>query len=214
MFWPDQDNAGARRNLRWILHSLREFPEFAEVEADRNRIRLKLPTDVRRFDDAMRDEDWPEALRLYRGELCMGLDAHASEPFAQWMRLERGRLAEAFRRAAMAQIETSGPAEVVALAGRLLNEDPADEDALRVAMRALRAQGQEGEAKRLYRNFALRLMDDLGLEPSAETRAVAQTLEARTIAAPTAPPIESTFAGGSASRRKSPPYWLTPNAGC
>ena len=67
MFWPDQDNAGARRNLRWVLHSVRTLPEFAALEAERDRVRLALPTDVHRFESAARDGRWDEAAALYRG---------------------------------------------------------------------------------------------------------------------------------------------------
>ena len=89
----------------------------------------------------MREQKWPAALALYRGALCAGFDADGGEPFAQWLRLERGRLAEMFHRAAMAQIEASSPVEVVPLARRLLDDDPADEEALRAALRALRELG-------------------------------------------------------------------------
>ncbi len=137
MFWPDQDNAGARRNLRWLLHSVRDFPEFAPIEAERDRVRLTLPTDVHQFETAVREEKWKDAVALYRGALCPGLEARSGEPFAQWLRLERGRLAEMFRRATLALIATSNPAEVVPLAHQLIAADPADEEALRAALRAL-----------------------------------------------------------------------------
>ncbi len=195
MFWPDQDNAGARRNLRWVLHSMRELPQFGVIEAERDRIRVRLPTDVRQFEAAVKDKKWADAVALYRNALCTGFDAHASEPFAKWLRLERGRLGEMFHRAAMALIDDSTAVDVIPLAHRLLAEDPADEEALRAALRALRELKQEREAKRIYREFSERLMDELGLEPSAETRALMHELETLSSQTVAPPPIESSFVG-------------------
>jgi len=195
MFWPDQDNSGARRNLRWVLHSAREMPGSAAIEAERDRIRFHVATDVRDFEAAVREERWAAAVALYEGTLCSGLDAEGDTPFARWLRHERGRLVEMFHRAALALIGSVGPREVVALARRLIAYDPADEDALRAGVRALHALGEDREARRLYREFAERLMDELGLEPAAETRALVHELE-RPAVAPTAPrPIESKFVG-------------------
>jgi predicted ATPase/DNA-binding SARP family transcriptional activator len=195
MCWPDQDNAGARRNLRWVLHSMRELPELGVIEAERDRIRVHLSTDVRQFEAAVKNAKWADAVTLYRGALCTGFDAHASEPLAKWLRLERGRLAEMFRRAAMALIDASSAIEVVPLARRLLAEDPADEEALRAALRALRELKQEREAERIYREFSERMMDELGLEPSAETRALMHERETLSSQASAPPPIESSFIG-------------------
>ncbi len=194
MFWPDQDNADARRNLRFVLHSARELPEFRSIEAERARIRLAAQTDVHRFEAAVREAKWAEAIALYRGALCAGFDADGSEPFAQWLRLERGRLAELFHRAAMAQLAESSPAEAVTLARRLLENDPTDEEALNAALRALRDLGEERDARRLHREFSERLMDELGLEPGPQTRALMHEFDVPT-AEPVPPPIESTFVG-------------------
>jgi DNA-binding SARP family transcriptional activator len=186
MFWPDQTNAGARRNLRWVLHSAREIPGFDAVEAERDRIRLIVATDVRRFDVAVREQRWADAVGAYGGPLCAGFDAEHTDPFAQWLRIERARFAELFHRAAMTLIETVPPLEAVALARRLVESDPGDEEALCAGLRALRDLGEIREAKRLYHEFSVRLMDELGLEPGAATRSLAQELEAP-LAAPVPP---------------------------
>jgi predicted ATPase/DNA-binding SARP family transcriptional activator len=195
MFWPDQDNSSARRNLRFVLHSARALPEFGAIEAERDRIRLNALTDVHRFEAAVRDERWPDAVALYRGALCSGFDAEDDGPFAQWLRSERGRLAEMFHRAAMALIETSEPALAAALARRLIDDDPSDEEALRACLHALRELNQVREARSVYRAFSERLLDELGLEPSAESRALIHEIEAPPSGAAPATAVHSTFVG-------------------
>ncbi len=54
---------------------------------------------------------------------------------------------------------------------------------------------QDREAKRFYREFAERLMDELGLEPSTETRMLVHELEAPPPEIAPPPPIESGFIG-------------------
>ena len=192
MFWPDQANAGARRNLRWVLHSARAIPGFDTVEAER--IRFVVDTDVHRFEVAVRDQRWADAVSAYRGSLCAGFDAEAGDPFAQWLRVERMRLAELFHRSAMTLIGSVAPIEAASLARRLVADDPGDEEALCAGLRALRDLGQSREAKQLYREFSARMMDELGLEPGAATRALAHELDAR-LATRAPPPIEASFIG-------------------
>jgi predicted ATPase/DNA-binding SARP family transcriptional activator len=195
IFWPDLDNTRARRNLRWLLHSVREFSEFATIEAERERIRLRLPTDVQRFETAIRERAWLQAVTLYRGDLCVGLDVHGSEPYVKWLTLERGRLAELLRGALTELVESGAAEDVLALSQRLLEQDPLDEYALRARLGALRELGRADEARRVYRAFSVRLMDELGLEPAAETRTLVSRLETLTDV-PTPPSeAESSFIG-------------------
>ena len=197
VFWPDQDNAGARRNLRWVLHSARDLPGVDAIEAERDRIRFDVATDVSAFEAAVREHRWRTAVELYAGPLCAGFVADGGDPFAQWLRIERARLAEQFHRAAISWLATADPQDAVTLAGRLIAEDPADEEALCAGVRALRELGQERDARHLYREFAERLMDDLGLEPGAETQALMREVEAPAAgpSTPVASPIESSFVG-------------------
>jgi predicted ATPase/DNA-binding SARP family transcriptional activator len=198
-FWPDQDNAAARRNLRWLVHSVRSDPGFAALEAERERVRLDAPTDVHRFDAAIREQRWSDAFALYRGTLCAGLEAKSGAPFAQWLRLERARLAEMYRRAAFALIAMSEPADAIAIAQRVLDEDAFDEPALQALLRALLACGRIADARRAYREFASRMLDELGLEPGNETRALVTDLDTgrmpSPVMSPPAPVERDSFVG-------------------
>jgi len=175
LFWPDRDNATARRNLRWLLHSLQESGPFGGLEIERERVRLNLQTDLGAFERALTDRDWTEAIALYRGQFLEGMDGAEVGPFSQWLQSVRTRTADGFRNAVLKWIgeqpEDHGQHEV--LAQRLLLQDPFDERALAIALQALIATGQLDVAQRRYREFAQRLLDEMGLEPGPELRALA-----------------------------------------
>jgi hypothetical protein len=59
---------------------------------------------------------------------------------------------------------------VVSLASRLLEDDPLDEDAAVALLAALGALGRVDEQRAAYRAYALRLDDELGVEPSQRVR--------------------------------------------
>ena len=167
LFWPDQDNASARRNLRFVLHSVRELPFTASLESDRERVRWSAGTDVAAFEHALAENRWSDAVELYRGTFLDGLEANASEPFREWLTSTRNQLAEGFRDAASRlarEAAERGQADAaIGMAKRLLDLDPFDEPALQILMRALAASGRQVRAQRAYQTFAERLMDELGI---------------------------------------------------
>ncbi len=179
LFWPDQDNVSARRNLRWVLHSAKELRGLPDLEADRERVRFATITDVSAFDQAVAESRWTDATALYTGPLLDGLDADCSEPFQNWLRSARGRYADSFRAASLEVARQCAGVDddrCLVLAERMLAEDPFDEQALRVLMRAFAATGRTHQLQRTYREFSERLLDELGLEPSAQTRALLRQL--------------------------------------
>ncbi len=60
----------------------------------------------------------------------------------------------------------------------LLDQDPYDEEAVRILMRAAITSGNNGRAATIYRRCASKLKIDLGIEPSEETKLVLQTIQA------------------------------------
>lgn len=179
LFWPDQDNASARRNLRWVLHSAKELDVLPGVEADRERVRFATTTDVAAFEQAVAESRWNDAATLYTGPFLAGLDANSSEPFQNWLRSARGRYVDSFRAASLEVARQCAGADddrCIELAERMLAEDPFDEQALRVLMRAYAAMDRLHPLQRAYREFSERLLDELGLEPSAQTRSLLRQL--------------------------------------
>ncbi len=179
LFWPDQDNASARRNLRWVLHSAKELDGLPDLEADRERVRFATATDVSAFERAVAENRWADAATLYMGPLLDGLDVDCSEPFRNWLRSARGRYADSFRSALLEvarQCAGVDDGRCIVLAERMLAQDPFDEQALRILLRAFAATGRIHQLQRAYREFAERLLDELGLEPSAQTRSLLRQL--------------------------------------
>lgn len=107
------------------------------------------------------------ALALYSGELL------PDEPLTEWALPERKRLAQMLLTAMVPLAEYAlaqgDPVEANALAGRAMQQDPWEESAMRVQMKALARQGRRTEALRCFQQFREALRRDLDAEPEAET---------------------------------------------
>jgi DNA-binding SARP family transcriptional activator len=107
-----------------------------------------------------------EALMLWRGPPLADL---AYEPFAQneIARLEELRLA-ALEERIEADLETGGQAAVVGELESLVREHPLREKLRRLLMLALYRSGRQAEALQVFHDARRRLVDELGIEPTAE----------------------------------------------
>jgi DNA-binding SARP family transcriptional activator len=128
------------------------------------------------------------ALALARGPLL------ADEPDAAWATEARSSaaasLADVLRVAATAALATGQVGDAAAYASRALAADPYDEAALRTLMRAHAAAGRPASALAEFARAAERLGEELGVDPSAETRALHEQLlreEAPAAATPRSP---------------------------
>ena len=141
-----------------------------------------------------------QALRLVRGPLLPEED----QPWVEEQRTALQELVQQLRRAtATAALAAGRPGEAVELARACLLEDAYDEHALRLLMEASLAGGQVPAALRAYEEAAGRLADELGVDPSPETRALHLRLLQRT-AEPVAVPAVGGRDGLVASLLRSP----------
>lgn len=124
-----------------------------------------------------------EALRLWRGRPLADLPPLTGHPKVVSLLTERR---EAFRRYAKAMIETGAAAEVLPGIVEAAAEQPLDEAAQALLIRARHALGQRGEAFRLYGQMRTRLVNELGIDPGPELRA-AHAAALRDPAAPAEP---------------------------
>jgi serine/threonine-protein kinase len=185
LFWPDLDQEHARAALRRSLYYLRTELD-AEAVAGRGDDEVGVPEaelwcDATAFEAALAAGDARGALELYRGTLLEGLYvAGAASELQDWLDRERLRLRERAAGAAGAlagESESAGRvAEAAAWARRALELAPDDEAALRRYLTLLDRAGDRTGALRAYDDFARRLAADLDLEPSDETRALAESL--------------------------------------
>jgi predicted ATPase/DNA-binding SARP family transcriptional activator len=194
LLWPEQDTGLAYTNLRKALHRLQSLPGSERLETQAGALRFQIETDVHAFESALREQRIEDALQLCRSELLTGFDDDTNDAWSSWLGFERDRLRTAWRNSAQQWLAGEVDAtQAIDLAARLLEADPLDDAALRAYMMWLVRAGQGARARRAYKDFTQRLADELGLVPSAELRALHDSIG--TMALP---------AGSAASARAAP----------
>jgi adenylate cyclase len=188
--WPELDQPRARNALSQALHHLRRsLGSDAFAARGDEEIGIaddKLWCDARSFMTAIDDGLIDDALDTYAGDLLPGFFVPDASGFERWLDDERIRLRSraavaAWRRAdnlAMggdASKATHWARYAAALA-------PDDEDSQRHLIALLAHVGDRAGALRSFDEFARRLADEYGVEPSAETLEVVRSLRARTVA--------------------------------
>lgn len=218
LLWPDSTEAQARTNLRHLLHTLRArspaVADLLEVTARTLRWHADVWLDVAEFDRLLatgadgRCAALRAAVALYGGDL---LDGHDDE----WLQADRDRLRARFRDA-LAELaalnEARGePGEAVVHAERLLREDPLREDTYRRLMRLHDAGGDRARAVAVYHECASTLERELGVAPSAATRAAYEALLPGVPSVPQAegPPL----VGRAAERARLTAAWRAAETG-
>lgn len=188
LFWPELDETHARRALNRSVYFLRgklgddvmlsRGAEELGVACDR------LSCDVRSFDAALATERLETALSLYRGDLLVGFLCESAPGFVRWLDGERESLrtrAANGARALATRHESGGSyTPAIGWARRAADYAPDDERALRRLISILEKAGDRAGAVRAYESFAARLAAELGITPSAETRAMITRLTGQT----------------------------------
>jgi DNA-binding SARP family transcriptional activator len=188
LLWPDSTESQARTNLRHLLHTLRHaLPDpdrFLDVTPRTLQWRADAPfwLDVSAFTEAIaRAEDagdgevaaLREAVELYTGDLLDGC-------YDEWLLGERERLRtihlDALGRLTALLDRRGDQARAIPYAERLLRHDPLREETYRLLMRLHDARGDRARALHVYHVCAATLERELGVEPSAATRAVYDAL--------------------------------------
>lgn len=180
LLWPDADEASAKGNLRHTLWRIRKalgphdiiiaddltlsWNSAAEFWLDANFVGQKLPADASA-------EDLIAAVSAYGGELLPGF-------YDDWVVLERERLQAAFEHKMEALLGRLMTAErwedVLEWGERWIALGHTPEAAYRALITAYGGRGDSAGAAATYRRCLQALQSDLGVEPSALTRALAQ----------------------------------------
>ena len=183
--WPDDPPADPVANVATLVSRLRAALGATVIDRDRAGYRLGPGA---RVDLAMAAAHLAEAQRR-NAEGASGLSlaavgaaleavadpvAVADEPDAAWAepaRVELARLRITAHRLGAAIAAGTGDHEaVLEHADAVVAEDRFDEDAYRLAMRADAASGRTGRALRRYEDLKAHLADELGVDPSDQTR--------------------------------------------
>ena len=219
LLWSYSASQQARQSLRQCLTDIRTAlgGERESLQATRAAIRF-MPSanadiDVHRFEalaQSTEPDDLAAASELYRGEFLEGLDIN-SEPFAEWLTIQRSRLAssacDTLLRLALLRSRAGDAARAIAAAQRLLSLDPLREDGHRILMELYAAEGRQSDALRQFASCREIMRRELGVEPDRETLALVERIKTRMVAAPSPStpakepgPVQPTIAGTPAVR--------------
>jgi predicted ATPase/DNA-binding SARP family transcriptional activator/Tfp pilus assembly protein PilF len=196
LLWPGLPQPSAQANLRQTLYQLRqalqELPARHHdspeplLQTDWQTVRINseagLEVDVLSFEALIGQGQaaWSAAVDLYRGDFLADFYLPDSPAFEEWAQARR----EALRRQALGALHhLAGRAlasgdhdQAAAYARRQLELDNLDEEAHRQLMLALAAAGRRSAALAHYEHCRRLLRDQLGVEPSPQTRVLYERL--------------------------------------
>ena len=185
LFWPDEEPARGRANLRRELHNLTKIlPGCWELDRQAVTFMPSADTtvDLYQLQDLEADERWGEAAELLGGEFIEGLYLDDNPEFESWLLGERehwrGRAEAILVRVIDAHIQRGRYSDALHHTQRLLQFTPWNENAHRQAMRLLAWTGKRGAALRQFETCKQVLSEELDVEPASETIALYQKIHA------------------------------------
>ncbi|QPF72628.1 AAA family ATPase [Roseateles sp. DAIF2] len=210
LLWPQSEAAQARANLRRAIfdlrHALAPLEPLAPPLLGDNKKQLALNpalgwrVDALDFAAAPAPDDLAalaQHLTLYRGPLLDGLALDGLAALQDWLAPRREALLSLAQRQqqdlALGLERAGQTAEALAAARRGLDLAPWNEALLRCCMRLLGPD--RNAALNLFEQFRQRLQAELGLQPEADSLALAQRLRA-------APPAANNAAAAPIERRR------------
>jgi adenylate cyclase len=182
-FWPDSDAERARNSLRQALHYLRRSLGDDVIESRGDEIGCTAGTvhcDALEFVRALQAGRLEDGLRLYRGDFMPAFFVEDAPEVETWLDEQRSYYRrQAFQSAgalADSREAEAEPATAVEWARTACAIEPADEAAARRLIRLLAASGEPAAALAAFEEFEARLRRDHEIEPSVETRALADSI--------------------------------------
>ncbi len=186
LLWSESSEEEARLSLRVALNGLRQhfsiylIASRLEIAFDRNQ---PHSIDVAVFDEALRagpdqrsTRELAEALASYRGDFLQDFHVKDAPLFEEWVILERERLRLQALNVMQALItryqEQQQYEQAITLAQRALAIDPWREEAHRQLMTLLAQSRRRSEALKQYETCRQILLEELGVEPAPDTRAL------------------------------------------
>jgi len=206
LFWPDLSPSDARNNLRVALSRMKRYLGDSNIlEATRQTVRLTPDSpvllDVAQFLSLINQtethdhhsvsacqqcqDQLKQAVDLYRGEFLAGFFLEECLAFEEWLFVWRERLhvqvLKQLDRLVQISEDNGRYPDAETYARRKVELDPLQESAHRQLMRALYAQGQRGTALNQFQTCETVLLEELGVEPEAETVLLRQEIQAETL---------------------------------
>ena len=161
------DAADPAAALRWNLSQLRRLG----VEVDGDPVRTEVPADVTVDLLELRGRaDHAAELAGLDEDLLAGVRTEPGSEVAIWLDEERRHLSrlvlDVRQEAALALLGRGETERALELARQVANAAPLDENAAALLVRCLRAAGRVPDAQAAAKDAAVRLRDELGVEPT------------------------------------------------
>jgi DNA-binding SARP family transcriptional activator len=179
LLWGDRTEAAARHSLSEALRVIRRHAGEGSVDVAVGQVRLgpgSMQLDVDRLEELAAAGDWAAAAELVSGEFLEGFALPEASEFEDWLAAERElwrrRGVEVLVNCAEAHAQVGKAEEALGFSGRALALQPTSESALRCALRCRSLAGDRAGALALFDRFQSRLADEMGVEPSEETRSL------------------------------------------
>lgn len=165
--WPEVSGKKVMNNLYVQLNLLRKILEpwgLKTYLSEEGLMRSQI--DLDHFKQALARRDAKTVLQLYKEPLAPGLDLPLLD---ETRNILREKVIELL-------FETAQNTDDNNYLERLLELDPLHEEALQRLMEKLIARGRKREARKYYQSFALKLKNEMGIEPLEETRALLENI--------------------------------------
>ncbi|MEZ4735834.1 MAG: AAA family ATPase [Caldilineaceae bacterium] len=199
LFWPDQPDTVARRNLTKLLtHLRRALPQpdllvvsNADVRLDPQRVWSDAAAFVQQCSLPLTMASLQQTVALYRGAFLDGFTLVDSPEFEAWAGQQRHFFEQNYRQALARLIDLTAAAHdysaAITYAHRYLAQDDLAEEIHRQLIECYAASGDRAAALRQYEACVAILERELGVDPLPETRAAYEAALSASPALPVAP---------------------------
>ena len=162
------------RSLSWH----QKLGESALEEND-SLLRWQIDTDVKKFNQAIRKQDWERAISLYKGSLMLGFDKYMLT--ISKLSALREALRLDWRKAIQEVLNPLEQAQRYQVALEILERlritDPFDEEVVQSFMRLAHLSGQSSVALKIYSSFSNLLEKEIGEQPTEKTQELRTAIE-------------------------------------
>ncbi len=181
LLWGDKPEAAARHSLNEAVRVLRRYAGEDGIETAGGHVRLDpaaVELDTDRLETLRTANDYGGAADLVTGEFLEGFGVPGATAFEDWMTAERAvwrsRSVDVLIHRADELLAAGDVARAHDTAQRALMLDPTADVVVRAVMRCRALAGDRAGALDCYEAFAARLAAEVGAEPDAETKALAE----------------------------------------
>jgi TolB-like protein/two-component SAPR family response regulator len=191
LLWGSHFEAQARQNLRQALTRLRRVLGDDALISSGENVSLRtdaVATDASRFEALLSDgsrDALNTAVGIYRDRLLTDVTIE-EEAWSEWLAVQRQRFEslalDAMVRLGEIELHSGNQARALEAGSRAVAINNLREDAHRLVMRALVADGRRAHALKHYEELCTLLKRDLAVQPDPSTKALANELRGSDVA--------------------------------